>query len=470
MFDCLAIVFKARKKRAAVCAALVFVAGSTVSAETLHEAVGRAFANSNARQVAIKSIDAQNKQVGIAQGNRGMSVDLFGEVALENVDDSSRSGQPGNNDTQTARQIAMSVTYPLYDGGQSLYSLFREAALLDAEIIRLSDAAESIALNTIQAYIDVSRRQSIVTLSGENIAVHQRIADQVDSQVEAGKLSEPDRFQASDKLLAAQLAHADARAALRDALSTYQFIVGTTPRGGLSLPSPRSLPTNRAAIENAAVRSSHLLKIAQKDIEALQYQEAIDFADWQPRLDWFLRGGYDEDVDGEPGTETTLSTGIRLNWTLYKGGNKQRTLARNRDLVMRAHYRKKQVEDEVRNLARRSWNSYNSAVERNQLLATTLVNNEKIVDAFKREFEAAKRPLLEVLDAERALFNLKVRHANADAAVAFQQYRILAAQSLLTRHFGLSPYGSNLAADFDARVKAAPRGDFDISTPPLNQP
>ena len=396
-----------------------------------------------------------------------MSVDIFGEVAAENVDDSTLDFSPNNDDTLLGRQVAISATYPLLDGLRSLNEVYREATLLDAEIIRLSDATETIALNAIQAYVDVFRRQNIVTISQENIDVHERIAQQVAQQVDAGKLSEPDRVQAEDKLLAARLAHADAKAALSDAISTYQFVIGTPPRGRLSIQSNFSVPASRAATEESAMRNSYLIRVAQKDIDALTYQEAIDLADWQPQVDLFLRGAFEEDVEGTKGTEKTLAAGLRLTWTLYKGGAKADTIARARDLRMRAHYRKKQVSDEVRNLARKSWNSYAAAVERQALLESTVFNNEKIVAAFKREFEAAKRPLLQVLDAERALFNLKVRRANAQAAVAYQKYRILAALSLLARHFGLSPFGTSLAPVFAENVKAAPRGDFDITAPPL---
>lgn len=438
-----------------------------VSAETIRSAVTRAVANSDARQIAITSIEAQNKKVSISQSERGVSVEMFGELALEQVDDSTLSGTPDNGETQFGRQIAVVASYSIYDGQSSLNALYREATLLDAEIIRLSDATETIALNAVQAYIDVYRRQNIVTISQENIDVHTRIAAQVEQLVEAGKLSEPERFQADDKLLAAKLAHADAKAALSDAISNYQFVIGSFSKGSMSVGLNVKLPKSRKAVEENAVKNSYLIQIAQKDIDAFTYQEVIDAAEWQPRIDLFARGGYEEDVEGTPGSEASVATGVRLNWTLYKGGAKTKTIARNRDLTMRAYYRKKQVEDEVRDLARKSWNSYVAAVERKSLLDTTVFNNEKIVQAFKREFEAAKRPLLQVLDAERALFNLKVRHANAEAAVAFQAYRVLASQNTLSRHFGLSAYGRSLDPDFAMRVKASPRGEFDISAPPL---
>ena len=432
----------------------------------MRQAVSRALENSNARQVAIQAIRAQNRQVAISQGERGVSVDVFGELAAEYTDDGTVEG-PSNEETRFARQAGIGLSYPLADGLRSLNQVFLDANVLDADIIRLSDAAETISLNAVQAYIDVFRRRNIVAISEENITVHVNIAEQVEQQVQAGRLSEPDRFQANDKLLASRLAHADAKASLSDAVSNYQLVVGSEPRGSLSVPALSAIPSSSKAIELAAVQNSYLLRLAQKDIDAFDYREVIEASDWMPQVDAFLRGGIETDVDGADGTENTLAAGLRLNWTLYKGGTKENTIARIRDLKMRAFYRKKQVEDEVRDLARSSWNSYVAAVERRRLLDSTVFNNEKIVEAFRQEVLAAKRPLLEVLDAERALFNLKVRRANAEAAVAFQQYRMLAAQSKLARHFGLSPYGSNLSADFEVRAKAEPKSDFDITATPL---
>ncbi len=244
------------------------VTAPQTQAETLRQAVTRALENSNARQVAIKTIEAQNKQIAISQGARRASVDVFGEIAPEYTDDGTVIG-PSDQESRLSRQAAVSVTYPLLDGLRAINEVYRDAVLLDAEIIRLSDAAETISLNAVQAYIDVFRRRNIVRISEENITVHVEIAEQVERQVEAGRLSEPDRFQANDKLLAARLAHADAKASLANAVSTYQLVVGTPPRGTLSVADLPRVPNSVREVEAVAVQRSFLLGIAQKDIEAL---------------------------------------------------------------------------------------------------------------------------------------------------------------------------------------------------------
>jgi len=441
--------------------------GAQVAAETLPNAVVQSIMNNAARKASIASIEAQEKQVAVIQAGRLPRVDIFGEVAGERIDDPTTL-DPADNDTgKLASSIGVTVTHSLVDGMRSLNTLYREATLLDAEIIRLSDATETLALNAVQAYIDVLRHQGIVSLAVQNIANHQRIVSQVEDQVIAGRLSQADRFRAGDKLLAAQLARAEAQKALDDAASQYQLVIGRAPTGGMSMHSGVKLPASLSALMSNALTNSHQLKLAQNDIQALTYQGEIDASEWRPQIDLFALADVGDNRGGSSGNDSRLATGLRLNWTLHNELSRTNTVARNRDLIMRAHYQKKQLEDEVSDFARRSWIGYQSAVEQKALLDRAVATNVRIVEAFREEFAAAKRPLLQVLDAERALFNQRVQRLNAAANVSFQQYKILAAQNTLADHFGLAHSGRVLNPDFEQRVKAAPRNVFSVSVPPL---
>ena len=438
------------------------------SSSTLNEAIFNSVLNSDARKAAVASIEAQGRQITIAQGGRKPTITLFGEVAAERVDDPSSLSAADNDDTKLARSIGIDMTFNILDGMRTMNRIFREATLLDAEIIRLSDATETLALNAVQVYVDVVRHRSIVAASRRNLAVHRGIARQVNDLVTSGRLALADQLRANDKVLAAQLALSEAEVQLADANSQFVLITGTTPAAQLSSRFHTHVPKSRAAMQATAVANSFQLQLADTAIQAQTYQGNIDDADWKPRLDAFVGADVGRDRDGSSGNQSRVAAGVRLNWTLYKGGTRNATVARNRDLLMRAHYRRKQVEDEVRDFARRAWNGYHAAVERKGLLDRTISTNARIVAAFREEFEAAKRPLLQVLDAERALFNLRIRQINATAAVYYQGYRLLAAQSLLADHFGLARAGRTLNANFEDRVRRTPMGRFDVSAPPLD--
>ena len=435
-------------------------------AETLAAAVQRAVSNSEARNAAIAGIQAQGQMITVAQGDKRAQVNVFGSAAIEWVDDPTLT-PADNRTTKFARILGVDVSVTLLDGMRAMNRIYREATLLDAEIIRLSDATETLALNAVQAYIDVVRHSNIVAAAQANVTRHREISDQVVTQVVAGKLSEANRLRARDKLLAAQLALADARAQLADARSQFELIIGTAPSTQLSQRFHIHVPPSQATVESLAVSNSFQLQLAQNDIQAQSYQSAMDEAEWKPQLDAFVGADIGQNQEGATGKDSSVAAGVRLNWTLYRGNTRAATRARNRDLEIRAHYRKKQIENEVRDFARRAWTAYQAARERKELLDRSVATNTLIVEAFRQEFEAAKRPLLQVLDAERALFNLRIRHINARAAHTYQSYRVMAAQNTLAAHFGLAKQGRALNAEFEARAKAAPMGAFDVSAPAL---
>ncbi len=436
-------------------------------AETLVEAVKNAISNSEARNAAIAGIQAQGRMITVAQGDKRTQVNVFGNAAAEWVDDPTLDAAD-NRETKLAYIVGVDVHINLLDGMRAMNRIYREATLLDAEIIRLSDATETLALNAIQAYIDVARHRNIVEASRRNLSRHAEISRQVAEQVDAGKLSEADRFRANDKFLAAQLALAESEAQLGDADSQFELVTGKRPTSTLSRKFHLHTPPSREAVEKAAVTNSFQMRLAQTDIQAQTYQGAIDEADWKPRVDAFIGADIGQNQEGARGRDSSIAAGVRLNWTIYKGNTREATRARNRDLVIRGHYRLKQVENEVRDFARRAWNAFNSARERKLLLDRSVTTNELIVEVYRQEFEAAKRPLLQVLDAERALFNLRIRQINASAAHYYQGYRVLAAQSKLSQHFGLTNEGRALNANFEDRVKAAPMDRFDVSAPALD--
>jgi adhesin transport system outer membrane protein len=102
------------------------------------------------------------------------------------------------------------------------------------------------------------------------------------------------------------------------------------------------------------------------------------------------------------------------------------------------------------------------------LLTRQLRANTLIVRQYRDELKAAKRSLIDLLEAERTVFNVRFQKANTDAALTFSRYRILAAQSRLAAHFGVAPSKVIFAPDYEERALASPRSAvFDTVVEPL---
>jgi adhesin transport system outer membrane protein len=171
-------------------------------------------------------------------------------------------------------------------------------------------------------------------------------------------------------------------------------------------------------------------------------------------------------LDGGTGSETDASVGLRMNWVIYKGGRAaQRNAALAREQAAMAE--RNVILRDVRELAQRTWNSYQSNTERAQLLGIQAGLNRRIIKQYRDEFDAGTRTLLEVLDIERAGFDLEFEKISADASLVFSGYRLLAAQSRLAQHFGAQASHVALEPDFEDRARIKPTNVFKTAIPPL---
>ena len=75
--------------------------------------------------------------------------------------------------------------------------------------------------------------------------------------------------------------------------------------------------------------------------------------------------------------------------------------------------------------------------------------------------------MLDLLEVERARFNVEFEAVGAQAGLVFSTYRALAAQSLLARHFGLAKAELALEPSFQHRVKDNPTAIFNVAIEPL---
>ena len=93
--------------------------------------------------------------------------------------------------------------------------------------------------------------------------------------------------------------------------------------------------------------------------------------------------------------------------------------------------------------------------------------NRLLVEVYGDEFLAAKRTLLDLLQVERARFNVEFESVGAQAALAFSTYRTLATRSKLAAHFGLQKADLALDPSFLSRATASPTAIFDTTIEPL---
>ncbi|WP_424971440.1 TolC family protein [Dinoroseobacter sp. S76] len=451
----------------AACTGLVLgVSATSAGAASLEEAVRAALTTNPALQATNAEMRAAAYDLIALERNYLPTVTAFGEAGGEWVDDPGSLSADDNDEWKATAQLGVGAELTLFDGYQRANRIYDNAARVDGRIFALLDASETMALNATEAYFDVVRHRMLVDAAQRNLDRHIEIADQVRALVQGGRLPSSDALTADDRLQAASLAIVQLRQALRDANSRYERVIGAAPGGGMQIPRLSNLPATRDALVQAALRNSFRLRQAQSAIDQSVYEQEIAKGTRLPQVTLNAGVTQGENRDGQRGSETDAFLGLRMNWTLYSGGRP----AEDKAAIERsnqAFYSRQDTMREVEELAQRAWSSLQSNTESAILADRQLRANREIVRQFREEFTASSRSLLDVLEAERALYNVEFRKISTDASFAFSQFRVLAAQSRLAAHFGIAESEIALEPTFQARALVAPRAIFDTEIPAL---
>ena len=92
----------------------------------------------------------------------------------------------------------------LFDGFATQSEVQRQIARIDSASYRVQEAAEFIALDAVEAHLDVLRNQALVELARENLEQHRRILGQVRQLEDQGAGSIGDVRQTESRLAEAQ--------------------------------------------------------------------------------------------------------------------------------------------------------------------------------------------------------------------------------------------------------------------------
>jgi adhesin transport system outer membrane protein len=435
---------------------LAFVTAVPSFAESLSNAVRSAVTKNPAAQAADADVRATLFELLELKGEYQPEVTLFGEAGAQVVDNPASLSAADNGKLRGTAQIGIGVEYTLFDGHRRENLVYRNATRLDASILRAMDASETLALNAVEAYVDVMRLRGLSHLAAHNIERHQEIGAQVRELVDGGRLPTSDGFLVDDRIAAAKDAKISVDQSLANAYARYVRVVGHAPRGSMKVPGVKSTPKDLRSFQNEAVRNSFRVRVADKVARESVFEGNIKKSARKPRIT--LNGGvtYGVNRDGNSSNRADAFVGARMNWTLYNGRRPAQS-ASIKERTRQAELERRVAADEVRELTARTWNAYLKNGKRSRLLAEQLRANFLIVRQYRDELSAAKRSLIDLLEAERTVFNVKFQKASADAALTFSRYRMLAARSRLAEHFGVSPANVLFAPNYEQKALKAPK-------------
>lgn len=374
-----------------------------------------------------------------SQGRLFPTVTLDADYGAQRIDRPHGLAPERNDLWRDAREVKLTVRQVLFNGWTRANDIYRNAARIDAAALRLLQRSEVAALNAVEAYIDVDRHARLLSIAHENVERHRGILAQVMQLVDGGKAPESDIGQTQERVAAAEAVEAQVLQAYQEAVAKFREAIGEAPSNLAGVPMPGHLPRTRDEAIRGALANNPAIRAADADVEVAELALKQSRGAYFPTIGLEGSARFGEDLNAVPGQDDEYIARITLTWNIFDGGIRR---SREAELQQRVGEARSEQAVRVRTTGLgvdRAFAAYYTGSARVDVVDRQVAASRRIVDAYSEEYRLSKRSLLDLLDAESALFSNRFQATSLRALRTFGGYQLLATMGLLLDEFGIEP-------------------------------
>ncbi|MBL8907100.1 MAG: TolC family outer membrane protein [Rhizobiales bacterium] len=378
------------------------------------------------------------------------NLDVSADAGAQYVDQPNNLTPKENAEWNFRRQAAAEATQFLFDGWDRANDIYRSAALVGAASMRVMERSEALALEAVEAYIDVERHSLVLGLANQSRKRLQGILGLVRELNTGGKVPRSDVDQAVERIAASDAVIAQIEQSLADAKAKFRQVVGNEPGRLERVAYPKNIPASRDSAYGTAKANNPAIKALEAQAAAAHYEMERAKSGYYPELSLRGRASYGYDIDGVEGKDVDVTGVVGLEWNLFNGGATGYRVAALNEEAARAELERDAAIRSVRESIDKAFAAYVIGKKRVAAAQQQVDSNDRLVKQYREEYRLAKRSLLDLLDSETALFSSQFQLASAKAARLFSAYNIHASTGRLLATLG---------------VQAPPEAHVDIPNP-----
>ena len=202
-------------------------ANSVFGQMTLEDAVGKAIKTHPSVKAAGHAVKAANNNIKVAKGAFLPTVDLRVAGGREQSENSSVRADNDQHRNLTRFESSLTIRQSLYTGGRITSRLKQSKAQLSEESFNFLSQQELVALNAVEAYLEVLRNAELVKTSQKNVKAHSEILKMISSRQKEGIARKSDSIQVKGRLALAKAQLQRELANKEAVLERFQEAVGT---------------------------------------------------------------------------------------------------------------------------------------------------------------------------------------------------------------------------------------------------
>lgn len=408
---------------------------SQLSAQSLQEIIQKTIDENPQIQSAKSERSAVEQEIAQAKSAYFPTVDIAAGIGWEQSTNPTTRARNDGTVSYGREEASIQLRQMIFDGLATPNEVDRHQARTNARAYTVFGQSEITALNAVEAYINVLRRQELLSLAKENLAIHKKTNDQILLRSKRGIGKRADADQSSGRLALAEKNTLSEQGNLQDAETAFLRVVGILPVDLQPIKAPAdALPSNLEIATEQAIANHPILKSANADIDSAFAQHETAKAAYLPRLDFEASASHNVDMDGIKGKNEDASAMLRFRYNVFNGGKDVARRKETAKLINQAKNIRDNTYRQVVESMRLSWVAHQTIRSQMNFFKHHQDASIKSNAAYQKQFNIGQRSLLDLLDSANEMFVSKSAYANAKYDEIYAQYRILMSKGALNTY------------------------------------
>lgn len=332
---------------------------------------------------------------------------------------------------RSSHSVGMTLQQNLYAGGGTQAAVSQAEHQVQAQRSKLAGLEQQVLFDGVDAFTAAYRDEKVLELALNNEERLTRQLEATRDRFNVGEVARTDVAQAEARLSRAKADVEQAKADLSASRALYERVIGEPP---VKLEEPKVLADLPKTQDDARAMADGNPDIVAATFDLYAARDGVDvaFANLLPSLD--LQGSVDYTDQPTASLEWSRSAAVGLNLTipLYQGGSEYSLVRQNKQRVRQARDQLEDTHRSVQQVVASSWERLLAATAAINAFEAEIRANEIALEGVQQEALVGARTVLDVLDAEQALFESQVSLVRANREEVLASYQLKLAVGQLT--------------------------------------
>jgi adhesin transport system outer membrane protein len=418
------------------------------SATTLSEVVQKTIQTHPQIHAKKEVFYSQKEGLTNVQSGYYPSIDLSYSVGPENT----RTIGNEREEVKLVRQDASAtLTQSIFSGLSTVNGVKEQEALILSASDNVKEAANTLAVETITAYLNVLKNDALYKIAEENVELHKKYLEQIKAKVDAGLGKSSDYKQTLSRFENVTSTRYITELDYANALYTYQRVLpGEVSVSELEAPVITNAPSEDIdALVEDAKQNNPTINSLKSEVEAAKATLKRANSNYYPTADIVVEGYWNKDVHGvttdisKDSTPSLYSVDsgynalLVLNYNLFNGFADSST-----EEMMRHKLLEKQsiLADNERILklnTQMAWKTFDITTKSLKHIEYNIQATAQTESDYQQEHELGRRSIVDLLNINVEYNNARNRKVNAEFDRLIAYYQLLAYRGKLLEEMNI---------------------------------